>query len=76
MRRGPLPSDLVHEELWSEHRVHQILRIMACGGITVEIDGAGGLEDAAQFDRVWRHGGVLHSSGFRRGFCLMCRDIR
>ena len=51
----PLPGNLGTELLWPEHGVHEQLQVMAGGGVAVEIDRAGGLEDAAQLDEARRH---------------------
>jgi hypothetical protein len=59
-----LPDDLIHKELWSKHGVHQNFEVVACGGIAVEINGAGFLEDAAEFDEAGgHHGEVGHHVG-------------
>ena len=64
VRRGALPDNLVAKELRPKHSVHQNLQVMAGGGVAVEIDGAGLLEDAAEFDEArGHHGEIGHHVG-------------
>jgi hypothetical protein len=51
----PLPDDVVSEVVHSKHRVHEELEVVAGGGVAVQIDRAGGLENAAQLDEARSH---------------------
>jgi hypothetical protein len=50
-----LPDDLVYEELWPKHRIHQNFEVMAGSRVAMEIDGAGLFENAAKFDKARGH---------------------
>ena len=61
MASSPFPDNFIPKVRWPEYGVHQQLEVVACGGVAVEVDAAGGLEDAVQFDHALRHyGEVCH----------------
>ena len=55
VRAGPLPNDLRAELLYPKHAVHQHLEVVPGCGVAVQVDGARGLEDAAQLHKARRH---------------------
>ena len=55
VRAGTLPDDFTPEVSVPKHGVHQDLQVVAGRGVAVEVDGAGGLEDAAQLHQPRRH---------------------
>jgi len=58
-RRCAFPDNLVLIVLRTEHRVHDDFEVMGGGGVAVEIDGAGGFEDAAEFEEAEGHHGEV-----------------
>ena len=48
MRTRTLPSDFALKVFYTKHGVHHQFEVVACSGIAVEVDAAGGLEDAVQ----------------------------
>ncbi len=50
-----LPNYFIAKQLRPEDGVHQNFQVVACGGVAVEVDGAGFLEDAAEFDEARGH---------------------
>ena len=53
MRSGTLPNNFIAKELRAKDAVHEEFEVVAGGGVTVEVDGAGFFEDAAEFDEAW-----------------------
>ena len=51
----PLPDNFVPEVGMAEHSIHQQLEVVACGGITVEVDATRWFEDSVQLDQALRH---------------------
>ena len=61
MRASSFPNYLGPEIRCSKHSIHQQLQIVAGGGVAVEVDAAGGLEDAVELDHpLGHHGEVGH----------------
>src|SRR3990170_3391671 len=50
-----LPGDLIAEVPCPEHRVQHNLQIMAHGRVAVEVERAGGFEDAVELQQAGRH---------------------
>jgi len=56
-----VPYDFVLEAFESEHRIKNHFDVVAGGGVAVEIERAGGLEDAVELDEAeGHHGEVRH----------------
>src|ERR1035441_9518818 len=49
------PDDFTPEIIFSHDRIAQQLEVMGGGGVAVEVERAGGFEDAAQFDEARGH---------------------
>ena len=61
VRPGSFPHYFVPEIADAEHAVHHQLQVMAGGGVAVQVDAAGGFQDAAQFNHpLGHHGEVGH----------------
>src|ERR1039457_1091148 len=65
----PLPDDFIAEALPSKDRIQQQLQVMRRRWVAMEIEAAGGLEDAMEFDEarghhreVSHHGGVFEEA--------------
>ena len=62
MRIRPLPHNLIAEVLWPKNRVHDQLVVIAGHRVAMQIDRAGGLQDAMQFNQAnGHHGQVGHA---------------
>ncbi len=53
------PNDLGAKHLCAEYPIHEEFEVVTCGGVAVEVDGAGFFEDAAQLDEAWGHHGEV-----------------
>ena len=52
---SPFPNNLISEVILAKHRIHEHLKIVARGGVAVQVYGAGGLEGTAQLHQPGRH---------------------
>src|ERR1035438_4922765 len=59
MHAIPTPADFIYEIFSTKNRIAQQLEVMGGGGVAVEVEGAGGFEDAAQFDEARGHHGEV-----------------
>jgi len=59
MCAAPFPDYFREVTIFSKNRIAQQLEVMGCGGVAVEVERAGGFEDAAQFDEARGHRGEV-----------------
>ena len=61
MSISPLPNNFISKILYPKYRIHEKFKVMGGGGVAVEVDRAGGLEDAVELgEALGHHGEVGH----------------